>query len=142
MTYGETFGNDKPNLIVTGQFAIQGIDNFEVCVYPDIKSSHHSQSPHELDDHATTYWFIPHVIAQGTHHQSTSQAESYLKTLTTALTEVYQLDNIYEMLDNPNWSIAYPSYSMIVPVRYYYDGRRNKAVTFYVTPNPTGRIFG
>lgn len=143
MTYGETYNLPKANVKVTGQFSLPTINNFKVWVYPDIKSGHNSQSPHQLDDIPTTYWLVPHVIAHGKHYASTSKKPDHIARASKGHTEVYQLDNIYEMFySEMNWADSYRNYSMVVPVFYPYDGRPNKALTFYVAPNRNGRQLG
>lgn len=140
--YDETWDLPITPAIVTGQFSVPNLDNYDVTIYPDIKKGHDSSSPHQTDDHPTMYWSIPHVIAHGQHYASSAQTQARLSRAKTSHTEVYQLDNIYELLDNPNWYASWPSHSIVVPVIYHFDGKPNKALTFYVAPNPTGRRLG
>lgn len=141
-TYDESWNLSKPHFIVDGQFSLPDIDNFEVHIYDNVKSGHMSSSVSEFDEHPSIYWLIPHVIAQGRHHQSTSKHPDHLARLAQGHTEVYQLDNIYEKLDNVSWSAVKPNHSMVVPVFYPYDGRPNKAISFYIVPNLHGRQIG
>lgn len=141
-TYDDSFSFPKPDFIVTGQYALPGSNNYDVRVYTDIKTGHNTQSPDPLYDHPTIYWSIPHIIAQGFHYPSTSLNPDHLARKKDGHTEVYQLDNYYELLDNVDWTIARPGHSAVVPVFYPNDGRPPKALTFYTAPNPFGEQLG
>lgn len=141
-TYDESFELPIENLIVQGQFLLPGGADYSVRVYTDIKKGHKTQSPEPMLEHPTVYNSIGHTIAHGRHYMSNSRAKAHLDRKPYGHTEVYQLDNLYEKLDNTNWSMNMPDYSMVVPVFYPYDGTNPRAVTCYIAPNPTGRNLG
>lgn len=140
-SYDDSWELELEPLTVRGQtLSVNGISNFDVSMFPNVKSGHHTQTPDPIYNHPTVYWNIPYVIANGTHYPSTSQNPDHLARMGAGHTEVYELDKFFEVLDtNLGWEVQNPQHTMIVPVFYPYDGSTNKVLSYYAVPKSRGR---